>query len=58
MKEIYTAPKANLVGFEASEKLAASLEFDDLLDIADKTNDLPGYGDAGEPSLGDIGVPN
>ena len=50
MKEIYTAPEANLVCFEANEKLANIIDFDQLLNLSG------GQGDAVTPSDGDINI--
>ena len=50
MKEIYTAPEANLVCFEATEKLANIIDFDDLLQLRG------GEGEAVTPSDGDINI--
>jgi hypothetical protein len=51
MKEIYVAPEANLVCFEATEKLAKIIDFDELLQIGGG-----GQGDAVTPSDGDINI--
>jgi hypothetical protein len=50
MKEIYTAPEAKLVCFEASEKLATIIDFDALLQLQG------GSGEAVIPSGGDINI--
>ena len=50
MKEIYVAPEANLVCFEANEKLANIIDFDELLNLSG------GKGDAVTPSDGDINI--
>lgn len=50
MKEIYVAPEANLVCFEANEKLANIIDFDKLLNLSG------GKGDAVTPSDGDINI--
>lgn len=50
MKEIYTAPEAKLVCFEASEKLATVIDFDSLLKLQG------GSGEAVVPSGGDINI--
>ena len=50
MKAFYTAPEATLTGFEASEKLANVIDFDDLISLKG------GSGNAVEPSGGDINI--
>ena len=48
----YEAPEAILVGFEASEALAAVIDFDDLI----KLEGNGGVGDAVIPSGNDINI--
>ena len=54
MKEMYTTPEVKLVCFEASEKLAAVIDFDDLIELGGENQG--GVGDAVIPSGNDINI--
>ena len=51
MKEHYISPVLQITCFAPVERLAATINFDDLLDLTDG-----GKGDATNPSGGDVGI--
>ena len=56
MKEVYIAPEVKLVCFEANEKLATVIDFDDLGALENGCSSEGGLRNPAEPSGNDIHV--